>query len=458
MKKSIFRMYDIRGIFPDDLDPDTVRRLGRSLAELAGEDGTIAIGRDCRESGAQLALWLAQGAASASCRIIDLGMQTTPMTYFAACTLKPDATVMITGSHNPPAYNGFKLMKGLHTLYGDEIEEIRAGMEEGGEVSSFPDEPSVEKHSVREDYLDRLRCEFAFARSLTVVVDAGNGTGGDCSVQLLRELGCRVIPLFCDADGSFPNHHPDPTVEENLLDVRRAVLEYGADIGLAFDGDADRLGILDESGRVIWGDRILIILARALLESHPGAKIISEVKASNLFFSEVRKAGGLPVMSPTGHSIIKEAMVREDALLAGEMSGHIFFRDRYYGYDDALYAALRLLEIMAYREEPLSNLLADIPDVYSTPEIREECSEEQKFALVDIVKKKLLEDGYRIIDIDGVRVEFPDGWALLRASNTQPVLVLRFEAESKEKLEQYRKLILTELQEARRILDAKGTD
>jgi phosphomannomutase/phosphoglucomutase len=365
---------------------------------------------------------------------------------------------MITGSHNPPAYNGFKLMKGLHTLYGDEIEEIRAGMEEGGEVSSFPDEPSVEKHSVREDYLDRLRCEFAFARSLTVVVDAGNGTGGDCSVQLLRELGCRVIPLFCDADGSFPNHHPDPTVEENLLDVRRAVLEYGADIGLAFDGDADRLGILDESGRVIWGDRILIILARALLESHPGAKIISEVKASNLFFSEVRKAGGLPVMSPTGHSIIKEAMVREDALLAGEMSGHIFFRDRYYGYDDALYAALRLLEIMAYREEPLSNLLADIPDVYSTPEIREECSEEQKFALVDIVKKKLLEDGYRIIDIDGVRVEFPDGWALLRASNTQPVLVLRFEAESKEKLEQYRKLILTELQEARRILDAKGTD
>ncbi len=458
MKESIFRKYDVRGKYPGDLDADTVRRLGWVLAGLAGGVGGLAVGRDCRTSGAQLTRWLFQGAAARGCRLTDLGVQTTPMTYFAANTIRPDATVMITGSHNPPEYNGFKLMHGLYTLWGDRIQEIRKEMEELGELHDFPDDPEVEKCNVREPYLERLRGEFALSRSLIVAVDAGNGTGGDCSVQILRELGCRVLPIFCDADGSFPNHHPDPTVEANLKTLRRTVVGEGADIGIAFDGDADRLGVIDERGSIIWGDRILIILARALLLKNPGATIITEVKASRLFFTEVEKAGGRPVMSPTGHSIIKEAMVTENALLAGEMSGHMFFRDRYYGYDDALYATLRLLEILSGHQGPLSSLLSDVPEVYSTPEIREDCPEEQKFALVDIVKQILSDDGYIVVDIDGARVEFPEGWALIRASNTQPVLVLRFEADSPERLKGYRRLMSVTLEEARRKLNAQGNN
>jgi phosphomannomutase/phosphoglucomutase len=456
MKSSIFRKYDVRGKYPGDLDADTVRRLGWSLAGRAGENGYLAVGRDCRPSGEQLTRWLFQGAAARGCPLVDLGMQTTPMTYFAARTIMPDVTVMITGSHNPPEYNGFKIMHGQRTLWGDSIQEIREEMEECGELTEFPDEPEIKECNVRESYLERLRGEFAFSRSLVVAVDAGNGTGGDCSVQILRELGCRVFPIFCDADGSFPNHHPDPTVEENLKTLRRTVVAEGADLGIAFDGDADRIGVVDERGSIIWGDRILIILARALLRKNPGATIISEVKASRLFFSEIEKAGGRPVMSPTGHSIIKEAMLREDALLAGEMSGHMFFRDRYYGFDDALYATLRLLEILSGHQGPLSSLLSDIPEVFSTPEIREDCPEEQKFALVDIVKKILSDEGYDVVDIDGARVEFPDGWALIRASNTQPVLVLRFEASDPDTLEEYRRLMSVTLEDARRKLDAQG--
>jgi phosphomannomutase/phosphoglucomutase len=455
MKDSIFRQYDIRGRFPGDLDSLTVMRLGRVLAGLAGENGTMAVGRDCRPSGEELAGWLFRGAASTGCcRLLDLGMQTTPMTYFAAHTLKPDVTVMVTGSHNPPEYNGFKVMRGLHTVWGEEIGSIGRAVEASGDFTGFPEEAETEEVSVREAYMDRLRGEFALPRSLSVVVDAGSGTGGDCSVRLLRELGCRVTPLYCTADGRFPGHHPDPTVEANLEELRRTVTGEGADIGIAFDGDADRLGVVDERGEVVWGDRVLIILARDLLSMHPGATVISEVKASALFFGEVAKAGGRPVMSPTGHSIIKETMARENALLAGEMSGHMFFRDRYYGYDDALYAALRLLEILAASRVPLSGLLADLPDVYSTPEIREDCTEEQKFALVDIVKEIVRSQGFDVVDIDGVRIIFPGGWALIRASNTQPVLVLRFEAGSRDELDRYRKTVAGILNDARRRLNA----
>jgi phosphomannomutase/phosphoglucomutase len=455
MKGSIFRQYDIRGRFPEDLDRLTVMRLGRVLAGLAGENGTIAVGRDCRPSGEELAGWLFRGAASAgSRRLLDLGMQTTPMTYFAAHTLEPDVTVMVTGSHNPPEYNGFKVMKGLHTMWGEEIASLRRAVEASGDVTDFPADAEPEKVDVREAYLDRLRGEFALPRSLSVAVDAGSGTGGDCAVSILRELGCRVIPLYCTADGRFPGHHPDPTVEANLEELRRTVTGEGADIGVAFDGDADRLGVVDERGEVIWGDRVLIVLARDLLSRHPGATVISEVKASALFFREVEKAGGRPVMSPTGHSIIKESMARENALLAGEMSGHMFFRDRYYGYDDALYAALRLLEVLAGGSVPLSGLLADLPEVFSTPEIREDCPEEQKFALVDIVKEIVRSQGFDVVDIDGARIIFPGGWALVRASNTQPVLVLRFEADSREELDGYMKTVAGILNDARRRLNA----
>lgn len=454
MRSSIFRKYDIRGRYPEDLDRDTVVRLGAVLGDMAG-GGTVCVGRDVRKSGPRLLRWLSQGLTLSGARVVDLGAQSTPMTYYAAHRLQPAATVMITGSHNPPEYNGFKLMQGLRTLYGEDIRRIARHME-SVEVPPDAGEPSMEPRDLSEDYMDRLVSEFSYPRSLSVVVDGGNGAGGEVACRVLRRLGCRVTELYCRPDGDFPNHHPDPTVVENLADLRRKVVSQGADLGIAFDGDADRLGVVDEKGDIVWGDRVLIVLARALLAERPGATVISEVKASRLFFSEVEEAGGKPVMAPTGHSVIKERMAREDAMLAGEMSGHIFYRDRYYGYDDALYASLRLLEVLAGSGRPMSALTADLPRVWSTPEIREECTEEQKFALVDIVRRRLADEGMDVIDIDGVRVEFPDGWGLLRASNTQPVLVMRFEAESPEVLERYERMIRRHLKAAGRELDEQG--
>jgi len=446
MKTDIFRKYDIRGIADSELDDETVLKLGYVLG-ITAEGGTVAIGRDCRPSGERLGTRLAEGAMAAGCRVLDLGVQTTPMTYFAAYTLKPDVTVMITGSHNPSEYNGFKMMHGLHTLWGNAIIDIRNRIDSVGDVpavSSFP-----EKISIREAYMDRLRSEFSPPVSLKVAVDAGNGTGGDCAVDLLSQLGHRVVPLFCTADGTFPNHHPDPTVMENLSALRETVLREKCDLGIAFDGDADRLGILDENGDVIFGDRILCVLAEAVLKSNPGATIISEVKASSVFFGMVESLGGKAVMLPTGHSIIKEGMIEENALLAGEMSGHIFFRDRYYGYDDALYAALRFLEIAERSPGSVSSLTAHLAPLMATPEIREESEDSIKFKLVDKAKKLLLERSCKVNCIDGVRIEFPHGWGLLRASNTQPVLVMRFEAGTQEQLLEYEKYVRNILQIAR---------
>lgn len=451
MNRSVFRKYDVRGLFPRDLDRNFTLRLGMALGEMA--EGTAAVGRDCRNSGPQLMEWLSLGMLSSGCSVIDLGVQTTPMTYFAAHTLKPDVTVMITGSHNPPEYNGFKIMKGLETLHGDSIQALRLRME-GLDTSHLTGEiPAVRTVSLRDAYLERLLGEFSLDRSLKVVLDAGNGTGGDPSVELMEMLGCRVIPLFCNMDGSFPNHHPDPTVEENLEQLRECVIREKADLGLAFDGDADRLGVIDDNGDIIWGDRLLIILARSILKPNPGATIISEVKASRLFFDEVERAGGRAVMSPTGHSLIKKAMTEENALLAGEMSGHIFFRDRYYGYDDALYASLRLMEIIASDRKPLHGYLAELPELLSTPEIREDCPDEHKFRLVARVTQLLQDDGCEVNTIDGARITFPDGWGLVRASNTQPVLVMRFEAGTRAGLADYEKTVRNYLERARREMD-----
>ena len=453
MRDSIFRKYDIRGVYPRDLDRDTVVRLGIALGRMAGDK--LCVGRDVRRSGPQLLQWLAQGAESAGSSVMDLGVQTTPMTYYAAHALRPFATVMITGSHNPPEYNGFKIMEGLHTLYGERIQELADEMRTI-EVPQELGPPRMEPRDISREYADRLVSEFAFPRSLHVVVDGGNGTGGEVACQVLKRLGCRVTELFCRPDGSFPNHHPDPTVLENLSELRSTVIRQKADMGIAFDGDADRLGVVDERGEVIFGDRVLTVLARALLKERPGATVISEVKASRLFFSEVERAGGRAVMSPTGHSIIKERMAQEDAMLAGEMSGHIFFRDRYLGFDDALYAALRLIEVTADSGGTLSSLTANFPQLCATPEIRQEYAEEQKFEVVDIVRRRLLDEGHRVIDIDGVRVEFEDGWGLLRASNTQPVVVMRFEAETPEALERYRNMICEYLEAAGRGTDEQG--
>lgn len=451
MNRSVFRKYDVRGLFPRDLDRDFTVRLGMALGEMSG--GTAAVGRDCRNSGSQLMEWLSLGMLSSGCSVIDLGVQTTPMTYFAAHTLRPDVTVMITGSHNPPEYNGFKIMKGLETLHGDSIQNLRLRME-GLEASDRPLEGTeISTVSLRDAYLERMLGEFSLDRSLKVVLDAGNGTGGDPSVELLEMLGCRVIPLFCNMNGNFPNHHPDPTVEENLEQLRECVIREKADLGLAFDGDADRLGVIDDNGEIIWGDRLLIIFARSILKPNPGATIISEVKASRLFFDEVERGGGKAVMSPTGHSLIKKAMTEENALLAGEMSGHIFFRDRYYGYDDALYASLRLLEIIASDRKPLHGYLAGLPDLLSTPEIREDCRDEHKFQLVARITQLLKDDGYEVNTIDGARITFPDGWGLVRASNTQPVLVMRFEAGTQAGLADYEKTARNYMERARREMD-----
>ncbi len=449
MNKEIFRKYDIRGVAKTDLDDDTVSKLGYVLGEMAG-NGVFAIGRDCRPSGIRLRDQLARGAAATNCTIVDLGEQTTPMTYFAAYTLKPEITVMITGSHNPAEYNGFKTMKGLHTLWGDSITEIQAKVEQAASITESI--PSIEKVSIREAYMDRLRSEFAPPVSLKIAVDAGNGTGGDCAVELLKQLGHRVVPLFCTPDGSFPNHHPDPTVLENLEILRETVVREKCNLGVAYDGDADRIGIVDENGDVIFGDRILCVLADALLLDNPGATVISEVKASSVFFSDVEAHGGKALMLPTGHSIIKEGMLKENALLAGEMSGHIFFRDRYYGYDDALYATLRFLEIAEKAKGPVSSLTEHLPPVMATPEIRENCDDSIKFKLVEKVKQILYKQGYTVNVIDGVRVEFEHGWGLLRASNTQPVLVMRFEAGTLEQLSEYEGKLRTILHEARKEL------
>ncbi len=446
MNREIFRKYDIRGVADRDLDNDTVSKLGYILGKMAA-GGVFAIGRDCRPSGIRLRDQLAKGASAAGCSVLDLGEQTTPMTYFAAHTLKPEITVMITGSHNPAEYNGFKTMKGLHTLWGDDIVSIREQVAAAEKVTLTKVE--MQTVSVREHYMDRLRSEFAPPVSLKVAVDAGNGTGGDCAIDLLTQLGHRVVPLFCDPDGSFPNHHPDPTVVSNLKTLQETVLSEKCDLGIAFDGDADRLGIVDEKGQIIFGDRILCVLAEALLNDNPGATVISEVKASSVFFSQVESLGGRALMFPTGHSIIKEGMHRENALLAGEMSGHIFFRDRYYGYDDALYAALRFLEIAERAEGPVSSLTAHLTSVMATPEIREECEDSVKFVLVEKVKQLLLEQNYPVDDTDGVRVEFQNGWGLLRASNTQPVLVMRFEAGTFDQLKEYEEKIRTILHTAR---------
>lgn len=451
LNRGIFRKYDIRGVYPEDLSMDVTRSLGRALGEMAG--GSALIGRDCRHSGKKLMEWLASGMNEAGCRVGDLGVQTTPMTYFAAHSLRPGLTVMVTGSHNPPEYNGFKVMKGLETIHGDSIIEIGRRMEELFSSGDPAPIPQVEKVSVRRAYTERLLGEFSLSRSLKVVVDAGNGTGCDPAVEVLERLGCRVVPLYCSMDGSFPNHHPDPTVEENLRDLKRSVVEEEADIGIAFDGDADRLGVVDDRGETVWGDRILILLARNLLGKNPGATVISEVKASRLLFDEVEKAGGRSFMSPTGHSLIKRAMVEQNALLAGEMSGHIFFRDRYYGYDDALYAALRILEILASDEKPLHGYFLDLPEVFTTPEIREDCPDSLKFDIVERVVELLQEDGYEVNTTDGARIAFCDGWGLVRASNTQPVLVLRFEAGTPATLADYERTIRNYISRARRDLD-----
>ncbi len=436
MKQTIFREYDIRGIADTELLDPGVELLGQALGTyIQRKTGkNINLGRDCRLSGDRLANALRKGLLASGCNVTELGVVPTPITYFSAVHMKSDGAVMITGSHNPSEYNGFKTVCGSGTLHGQAIQEVYQMIQARDFLTGAGSNATVD---IVTPYVDDVSQHFNFARRIKVVVDAGNGTGGPAFSRILKRMNCDVQEMFFEMDGRFPNHHPDPTVPENLKQLSTAVREFGADLGIAFDGDADRIGAVDETGTPIYGDMLLFIYAREILSRKPGATFIGEVKCSQVLYDELTKLGGNAIMYKTGHSLIKAKMKEEHAELAGEMSGHMFFADRYYGYDDALYAACRLMEIVAASGKPLSAQLDGLPKMVSTPELRVDCSDDTKFDVVARVAA-YFRSRRKIVEVDGARVIFPKGWGLVRASNTQPVLVMRFEAESEALLKEYR--------------------
>ncbi len=430
---TIFREYDIRGIVDKDLNPGIVRTLGLAMGVYfrRRDKHRVALGQDCRLSSPAYAAALREGLRAAGCTVVSLGTVPTPLLYFAIFHKGLEAGVMITGSHNPPEYNGFKMMCGHDTLYGEAIQDLRKLIE--ADDLPLADPGTEERLDIVPEYTAYVLGLIKPARPLSIVIDAGNGTGGVVAVPIFKAMGCRVTELFCDMDGNFPNHHPDPTLPEAMETLIATVRRTGADLGIAYDGDADRIGVVDDAGRLLWGDQLMILFSRDVLKDHPGAAIISEVKATQVLYDDITKHGGRAIMWKTGHSLIKKKIKEENALLAGEMSGHLFFADRWYGFDDAIYASARLVELVAKSEVRLSEMLSDLPKTFSTPEIRVYASDEVKFRIVDEVKAAL-KARVPIIDIDGVRARFPKGWALVRASNTQAVLVLRFEAETEADL------------------------
>ncbi len=443
----IFREYDIRGVVDEDLTEDIVNQIGKAFGTILVRKGgkEVSVGRDGRLHSERLQQALADGLASTGLHVIDIGQCPTPVLYFSIHHLNTQGGIQITGSHNPPDFNGLKMCLGKSTIYGEQIQQIRKLIEDEEFAKG---DGKIERHEIIGDYLNYLKDNIKIERPLRVVLDCGNGVASLTAPKAFSNAGSSVHSLYCQVDGSFPNHHPDPTVLENLEDLKKEVLETGADIGIAFDGDGDRIGVVDEKANVIFGDKILMILARRLLKTHPGAAVIGEVKCSHILYEDIAAHGGEPIMWKTGHSLIKQKMRETGALLAGEMSGHIFFADRFFGFDDATYAALRLCEVLAEEGRPMSALLGSIPQTVSTPEIRMECPEEKKFQVVQTVKESLKKEGYKLIDVDGVRVVFDDGWGLIRASNTQPVLVLRFEANDEAGLQRIRSLIEGKLREA----------
>lgn len=433
IKPEIFREYDIRGIVDKDLTPDTVELLGKGIGTYFRQHKRkeVVLGRDCRLSSPLLSEALTRGLLSTGCHIIDLGIIPTPLLYFAIYYKKKEAGVMVTGSHNPPEYNGFKIMIGEETLYGEAIQDIQAIIKSG----EFREEKSTAKKNqdIIQEYQDFILKNISLEKKLKIVVDAGNGTAGVIACPIFRKMECEVIELYCEMDGNFPNHHPDPTLPSALEDLIKKVIESKAHLGVAYDGDGDRIGVIDDKGHIIWGDQLMVFFSRDILSSHPGSPIISEVKASKVLYDEIERLGGRPIMWKTGHSLIKKKIKEEKALLAGEMSGHIFFADRYFGFDDAIYSSARLLELLSRSAKNLSQMLFELPKTFFTPEIRIYASDEVKFKIVEEVKKELSQK-YPVVDIDGVRAIFPQGWGLVRASNTQDALVLRFEGNTEEAL------------------------
>lgn len=434
----IFREYDIRGVADRDMPDALVSDLGRALGTFLMRKGArrIALGRDCRLSSTRLRNALRTGLLETGLRVVEIGVVPTPLMYFSVFELDLDGGVQITGSHNPPDDNGFKMMQGKSSLFGTDIQTLRQMIEQHD--FDLPRNGVLEEHDPVPGYTGFVRGNIRLARTnLRVAIDAGSGAGGPTAVAAMHAVGLAPLTLLCEMDGRFPVHHPDPSQPENLELLRQTVLEHKLDLGIAYDGDADRIGVIDARGDTIWGDKLMVLFSRAILARHPGAAIISEVKCSQTLYDDIAARGGRPIMWRTGHSLIKKKMKEEHALLAGEMSGHMFFADRFFGYDDAIYASLRLLEIVAASEVPLHELLADVPPTHSTPELRVECPDDVKFGLVQRVL-----DHYRathqVIDVDGARIQFGGGWGLVRASNTQPVLVLRFEAGSAHELDAIR--------------------
>jgi phosphomannomutase/phosphoglucomutase len=387
---------------------------------------------------------------ASGCRVSDIGTVPTPVLYHSVFRGGSDGAVMITGSHNPPEYNGFKVVCGSTTLHGEQIQDLRRLLEQGDLAQG---EGSYETRDAVTPYVEDVAGQFRWDRRIKVVLDAGNGTAGPVMHRILERLNVDAVELFFEMDGRFPNHHPDPTVEKYLGQLIAAVKEHQAELGIAFDGDADRIGAVDERGRIVWGDYLMLIFGREILQRKPGATFIAEVKCSQVLYDELERLGGRPIMYRTGHSLIKAKMKEEKAELAGEMSGHMFFADRYYGYDDALYAACRLMEIVARSGKPLSAQLEGLPVMVTTPEIRVDCPDEVKFDVVARVAERF-RSTHKVIDVDGVRVLFPQGWGLVRASNTQPVLVLRFEAATPELLDEYRRQVEQAVEEARQAVAA----
>jgi phosphomannomutase/phosphoglucomutase len=453
LSPTIFREYDIRGLVDQDLTEEAVHLVGKALGTRIREAGgrKAAVGRDARLSGPRFAEAMISALTSTGVDVLDLGIVPTPLTYFAAHTAGVDGICMITGSHNPPEYNGLKIGLGAATFHGEEIQELRRLAESGRFAQGSG---TVAPYDVVTPYRAHVRENLRLGRrKLKVVVDAGNGTGGVIAVPIFESLGIEVVPLFIEMDGRFPNHHPDPTVEKNLAHLKAKVLETGADVGIAYDGDADRVGAVDEKGNVLWGDQLMILFSRALLAENPGAAIVGEVKCSFTLYDDIARRGGRGIMWKAGHSLIKAKMKEEEALLAGEMSGHIFFAHRWFGFDDGVYSSARLLELLSRTDAPMSTLLADVPRTEATPELRVDCPEEKKFEVVRRAQE-YFRNGYQAVTVDGVRVVFPDGWGLVRASNTQPLLVLRFEATTRARLEEIERLVRGKVDEIMREVGA----
>ena len=445
--KEIFKAYDIRGIVGKTLTAEVVESIGHAIGSeaMVREQHTIAIGRDGRLSGMEFAAALARGIRKSGINVIDVGRVATPMVYFAACHLGTHCGVMITGSHNPPDYNGLNMVLAGETLSGETIQSLRARIETGDLAHGAG---SYTQYDITPEYIARIASDIKLARPLNITVDCGNGVAGDFAAMLYRKLGCTVTEMYCDVDGNFPNHHPDPSQPENLLDLMHALAGNDSELGMAFDGDGDRLGVVTKDGNIIYPDRQLMLFAADVLSRNPGAEIIFDVKSTRNLFSWVRKHGGRPTLWKTGHSLVKAKMKETGALLAGEMSGHMFFKERWYGFDDGLYAGARLLEILSAQADP-SATLNKLPNSVSTPELHINLEEGENYALIEQMRENAKFTGAQnIITIDGLRVEYTDGFGLMRSSNTTPVIVLRFEADDDvalKRIQQDFRRVLTEV-------------